>query len=232
MVYLHIIMQNKRKLPKIMLVASVLFWLIWIGFLIVGVNKWLQFESEEVVVSLLSPVSEESTLPVYAQFYVTQTISLPKPVKMTKIEIPVLSSNQNEPLEITVQSGQEIYEKRLLTGTEKLSIWPNFEGNTNSLLIKFAAPNVTVPRKNQAIRLYREKSAAGYKEGEMTIAGIKKDGNINLKVYASMTRYSQLLDRIEKNPAQAAVVLRDLVFLSLLAAWPFALVAYVKEYMK
>lgn len=218
-------MTKKALIRKL---AIFLFFATWLGWIITVGNYVQKYFSDTVQVQgvhLITPVHESAELPIYSKFYVTQTVSLSQPLEISRIVIPIhqpdgatnkiISSVQND-------MGETAGNEFEVTGATKELIIPiNFAKPSKSLTILLSASDVSWKvADTEAPRIYREKSLRGYREGKMTIAGIDKEGNIGLSVFATYTRVNFMRKQYGENHKVVSAWLRDglLVFLALV--WP------------
>jgi len=218
-------MTKKALLRK---VAIFLFFAVWLGWIImVGyqVKKYFSGTVQVQVANLIAPVHESAELPIYSKFYVTQTVSLSQPLNISKIVIPIhqpdgatskiISSVQND-------AGETVGNEFEVTGaTKELTIPINFEKTSKNLTFLLSASDVSWKvADTEAPRVYREKSLRGYRDGKMTVAGIDKEGNIGMSIFATFTRINFMKKQYSENHKMISSWLRDVLLVFLVLIWP------------
>lgn len=218
-------MTKKALLRKATVFLFIAVWLIWI--IVVGyyVKQYFSGTVQVEVANLIAPIHESAELPIYSKFYVTQTVTLPEALKISLVTIPVRQpAGAESKMFVSVQNdaGQIITDElELRSDIKKMDIPVSFEKQSKSLTIFLSASDVSWKVKDtEAPRIYREKSLRGYREGKMTIAGIDKEGNIGLSVYASYTRVNFMKKQYGENRKVVSYWLRDLLLLFLVLVWP------------
>jgi len=233
------IMRKILNLRKLSLVAFFVVWLTWIVVVGFQVKKNLSGKVEERAANLIVAINESTELPIYSKFYVTQSVSFPEPIILNRVNVPIrqpdgykstlLVSIQTD----TLENQENNFE--ISANTHDLIIPLNFSKPAKNMTIMISAVDVSWKVKDTAApRVYREKSRSGYRDGQMTIAGINKEGNIALSVYATYTKTNFMHKQFNENHKIISLWFKELLLVFLVIVWPviFLDVFFVKKQQK
>lgn len=225
-------MPKLSKLRKVVIVAFYAAWFAWVVIVGFQVKNILSSTVKERVVNLMVAKHESAELPIYSKFYVTQTVAIPTPASLSSISIPVrqpFGGESNVYVSAQSDSQETVGNNFSVTPqTSEISLPLNFNKPVNKLTVMISAVDVSWKTKDTvAPRVYRELSKSGYREGEMTIAGIKKEGNIGLSVYATYSRFSYMRKQFNENRKIVASWTRELLLVFIVIVWPSIFIDFV-----
>jgi len=219
------IMRKILNLRKLALVAFFIAWLIWIIMVGFQVKKNLSGNVQVQVANLFAARHESTELPIYSKFYVTQSVAFSEPVILSRIDIPIRQPyGYTSDIFIVIQTDTEEKQEsnfKISGDIQDLSVPLNFSKPARNMMILISAADVSWKVKDIAApRVYREQSKKGYKDGQMTIVGINKDGNIALSAYASYSKINHMKNQFMGSPTILARWLRNLLFIFLISVGP------------
>lgn len=224
---------NLRKLATF---VFILVWIIWVSCLFYWVNGYLKQELVVKVVELMASIHESGELPVYSKFYVEQTVKLPEKTKVSSVVVPIRQPGgyKNDVyVDIVGSNGQKI--SRQFETTEQIremNIPVSLDDEIDSFVIRISSPEASWKTKDQAaIRVYRDQASSGYRDGDMNIAGVFKEGNIALSVYSELSRWNFFKYQTKLDIKNITEPLRNLLVIVFLIISPstFAILLWTKK---
>ena len=224
-------MRKILNLRKLIIFVFFLAWLVWVVLVGFQVKKNLSGTVQVQVANLVAAQHESTELPIYSKFYVTQSVSLSEPVIFSRVDVPVRQpEGYSSNLFVSIQSdAQEKQENNIeiSANTHDLSIPLNFSQLAKNMTIMISAVDVSWKVKDEAApRVYREKSLSGYRDGQMTIAGIDKEGNIALSAYATYTKINFMRKQFSENHKIVSFWLKDILLIFLIIVWPIIFIDF------
>ena len=169
-----------------------------IFFLLLVVSGWefISIWSRQIIfypaVNILSGQVPDLGLPVFAQFTVTQTLSLPTTIRVQSVVVPMYIPDNALPIEVVLRrNGSEVSKWQLdvsHSGTVDVQLPLAkpilLDGN---LEVFFDGQQIAYQDRLQAPRLFVESADANYPYGHYRIAGNDKAGDISLHLIAIKT---------------------------------------------
>ncbi|MFH1353992.1 MAG: hypothetical protein ABIH36_01770 [bacterium] len=154
--------------------------------IVVGGWYWLDRYEENTVIDILASREEDLALPVYAQFVITQRVTLADRATVTHLVVPVYFPSNKYALKIDLLSDGKLMQ-RWRRGSEaggleeiELVLEPPYtlEGG---LEVQFSAVDITHEEAEVAPRVFVETANEQYPGGNYRIADNEKEGDISLK---------------------------------------------------
>ncbi len=180
--------------------------------LIVGGMRWLNHEVELVALTVTAAhdAPEIQGLPVFAQFVVTQTISLPEVTKISQIVIPIQRPEVlAEPLVIDLLRYGQLQQRWRYadtTGREARQVIFALDPPLlleGDLALVFSARGVSHENQNKAPRIFAESAGTYYPGGSYRIAENEKSGDIGFSLRERKTRLTLLQEDWRQKPVVA-----------------------------
>lgn len=196
---------------------------------------WLRirrFEDEPAIAITASHAVEQS-IPIFAQFIVTQRLTLAEPTDVTRLVVPMLAPAGARSLLVKFsRQGQMIAQwygptesRPLGEGiVEAVFVFPQPRLLSGAIEVSFAAPRLTHDQQEQAPRLFIETAGDRYPDGNYRVAENEKNGDVNLLVMHRVSGWDLFQRTWQQHPVGAAVLTgRWLVVVILLISLPFVL---------
>lgn len=220
---------NLRKVSTAVFYIVLVLWTVFIGW---QVRRKITGTVQVRVANLMVALHESAELPVYSKFYITQTVAFSRATAISVIKIPIRQpANSESSLRVSVQGDEEQTFSgnfSVLPSMAELTVPINFIRPVNKITVMLSASDVSWKVKDAvAPRVYRESSRAGYRDGEMTIAGIKKDGNIGLSVFADYSKISYMKKQFDESPKIIASWFREVLLVFLVLIFPAVFFEYL-----
>ncbi|MDA1169085.1 MAG: hypothetical protein O3A36_01995 [bacterium] len=187
---------------------------------------YVTVESPALVIS--APLDINTSVPIFAQFSVTQIISIDQIIKSSYLEIPM-----------HVQRGQDVVTIRLLRNGQLVNIWRVQPISDTSLQwlrlpiepaqlldglleITISAENIAHEDGEFAPRVFVESNDNSFPAGHYKIAQNDKKGDIAMQIIEPRLRVDVLLERYAYNYSLiGSSVLQITAIIFLLMAFPF-----------
>ncbi|MEX1112051.1 MAG: hypothetical protein WEC84_01195 [Candidatus Andersenbacteria bacterium] len=214
---------NWLQISKILAAVAITGLFLFAGY------SWLAQEIQRPTVTIDASYNVvDLGLPVYAQFITTQRLQL-SPTRVSHLVIPIHNPTEQEHEfmvrlikdddvieEWQAPSGQGLHEARFSLMEPTL-----LEGELD---VQFDGGAFTHEQKETAPRIFVEKSAKSYPDGNYRIASNEKEGSIGLTVYEVVPQTTVFLEQLESEPSDTVIFLAALILLSfLLITAPFVL---------
>lgn len=210
---------------------------ILIVFCIVGYGIWLLRYEEVVVVDILASREADLGLPVYAQFVVTQTVTVPEIASLTRLSIPMFFSGAEtlSSYEVAVFRNDTLLQ-RWQRDVPKLPLGDSLVQDVlfdldpprlvdGVLSVRIAAPGIVAAERNRAPRVFVEPDDTAYLGGNYRIAANEKQGDVSLQLVGRERRGVHVVEQLRRQPLAAISFYGGFVFiLILVGALPFVFV--------
>lgn len=176
-------------------------------------QQWLEQTHERVLVRIDSHQVPALAQPVFAQFIFTQTLELPEPVLVKRLEVPLYIPEGGRELRVSLrQNGQELATWQTPTGVsgvvpadlplvQPTQLVGRFE-------LEFNGSGIEHKDSGVAPRVFTETKDTAYPLGNYRIANNEKEGDIGLTSYEQVTNKEIVAERYNKN---ASIVIADLL---------------------
>jgi len=173
--------------------------------------------------------TQTNTVPVYAQFVVTQGLRLASEGPVTHIELPVHESAPGQDFQVVLYGDEVVGEWDMqTTATDAvvraqlpLSIPQTLAGHFS---LEIAAEGIDHAHKDSAPRVYIQTADDYYPDGNYRIAQNEKNGDVALVIFEEVTNWRVLQEDWQAYPLNAAkaalLVLLGLVLIIGLAWLP------------
>ena len=188
-----------------------------------GATWWLwQYQPQQVLAIEAAQDRPDLALPVYAQFVVTQTLTLTQPVELTGLTVPMWSPAAGQQLTLTLRQDKQVYGHwqpvtRETGEVEELHLpLASPQLLQGELALVIAAEHLTHQEQAVAPRLFIEAAGEHYPGGNYFIAQNSKTGDVALTLTGRARRYRDVLARWQAAPLTAGFDL-SLALLALLA---------------
>jgi hypothetical protein len=197
-------------------------WSGWVLVIAFFVFVHLQQPVEEEILQLQASNHPSAELPVYAQFFVSQTARLAEPRRVDRLTVPVVQyAATPTTLHVIVSadgSFREQHDVPITPTTKAVGVQLRNTRPAREYTVLLSAREIPTPEG--APRVYREKSVSGYRDGQLSIAGVTKEGNISLFLSGRESRAVLEWRGIAREPWRASSWISLSVFAALLAVAP------------
>lgn len=193
-----------RQAAFLQLVASLALCAGFIGALVWWSGQTVQ--QPALVIEAAADVPENG-LSIYAQFVVTQTLTLPDPALVTKLVVPLyFSADTGDHILIELWRGEKLVSRwryrPQAAGSVELATLPIVPPQLvdGALAVRFSARDLEHAQKDGAPRLFIETADQYYGGGNYFIADNAKAGDVALSLYAEQTNEEMLWQRWQHDP--------------------------------
>lgn len=200
---------------------SIIIAVCWLGW----AYWWAQGQQTVDVVHISAPHDAATLIPVYAQFTVTQTVTLPEDRLLTSITIPLQIPDQPHG-ELVIELRQRdhvlqhwivelsMYQAQPSQVVElTLPIKPN-QLVSGELELQLAAPSLDAHYPEQAPGVLVETDDQIYSGGHYAIANNPKKGDMALTIHGMLTHWELYRQQWHSDPVIRAYKLLRLLFVS------------------
>lgn len=206
--------------------------------LVVISTWWLQQHDEKEFLSVRASMEPDLALPIYAQFTVTQRFTLPTPIALTKLEVPMYFNHTTEPLQIDLYREKKLVSRWRIDPqryAQESIVWVTLpltpaQYTDDIFDVTFAAPRINHDHREHAPRLFVETADDAYPLGNYRIAENEKKGDIGFKVFYRQQRLDSYLAQFSQRPELAIVEATRWALLALLLITFPPSVARIWEY--
>lgn len=170
---------------------------------------WLSEYEEMIGLEIRAPHDlPEQGLPVFAQFTVTQRISLDKPLEAVWLEVPIYWPEDSEWLKIDLLQDGELRgrwrvkppEQDVITETQlPLAAPVKLAGD---LEVKFSGEHIAHEDQQKAPRIFIESADYVFPDGNYRIAENEKEGDVALAFTERLKRRELLKVKLSSKPAE------------------------------
>ena len=174
-----------------------------------GVFFYAATMNELLFLKILGSTEKDLSLPVFAQFIVTQTFDFSRPFSASEIALPLYLPSDPLPIKISL-----FQEDRLITWWQyPFPDAPRSEGRAVAHLrfiaptilqgkseLRFDGSSITHDEQNRAPRLFTETFDAAYPDGNYRIARNEKQGDIAMQIMEQKTNSQLFSDKIHVDP--------------------------------
>ena len=214
--------------------------LLVIGILIVAATllyRWSQSPHEEPVVRIEAAYDVlDQTIPVFAQFIVTQKLYLYEPSLITKLTIPIYAPFESRSLDVSLLhrgtliahwNYQPEQSNTVVTATLPLDFPLMLDG---PLKVVFNGSHIPHEDKEKAPRIFYESAQNSYREGGYLIAANEKRGNISLTMSEIVTNGDLFSQKLRNAPLVAiSQMIWGGIILFLLCMLPYRIISYLRH---
>lgn len=203
---------------------------IWVAAVVAG-WFWLNSYQEQPALTILASTDiAELGLPVYAQFKVTQSMYLERPIMATRLIVPMYVPAEAKPLAIKlIRDDRIVYAWRYPTEyqqhAETIEVFLPFITPvmlSDQLELVFDGSAISHAEQEQAPRIFTESFNAAYPQGNYSIGENQKEGDIGLTIYEEITNNMLLAGEFAAHPIYTSVrLLRWIPLLIILSALPW-----------
>lgn len=186
-------------------------------------------ESYNAVTILASVDTSENTIPIYAQFIVTQTVAQSEAIVATALELPLWSMSPGKNLIIRLRRyGQEIAHWEYETSQTNQAVIAHLPLASPYLLdgnleVEVAGVTITHEDKDAAPRVFIDTADSYYPAGNFRIAQNEKIGDMALTIIATRSRWQRLWQEWRADPLTGVIMLGNgILLLMFIAAIPGA----------
>ncbi len=180
---------------------------------------------------ILGSTEKDLSLPVFAQFIVTQTLSFDRPFLAKELMVPLYLPSDPLPIKISLyEDGKLItwwkYPLETYSEGSKVAHLPftvpmRLQGESE---LRFDGSSIPYDLQDRAPRLYKETFDAAYPKGNYRIAENQKEGDIALEFIEQKTNLELFLAKLQDDPiGRSSFLFIFSSFLLLLASLPSAL---------
>jgi hypothetical protein len=194
---------------------------------------------EMSVLRILGSTEKDLSLPVFAQFIVTQTLSFERPFFATELMIPLYLPSDPQPIKISLyQEGKLVtwwrypFDSSVDSEGSKVA---HLRFATPTLLqgkseLRFDGSSIAHDMQDHAPRLYTETFDGAYPQGNYRIAQNEKQGDIALEFIEQKTNSQLFWEKVQADPmGRSSFLLIFSSLLMLLVCLPFELVQLGKK---